>query len=206
VTGSVALFAVVGGLAVFLSGGRAVATLPVTVIAGTSASPAPTSVQPTPDPALVAKAGQQYLASATTVNAAIDNFAAAYNRARLQPCSCPAGQFDVGPAFAFEPAVVRDLNGFRETLRTMRGEVPAFNADIDAAIADAQSQGSDLGSAAVYSGGAAASPTLAATYLQLFVDDLARGSKVAAKLRAELGLPPPPLGTQPSASPSGPLV
>jgi hypothetical protein len=135
--------------------------------------------------------GGRRLAAVAPVNADGSRFHAALLADEALPCSCSPGEFAVrADALAVIPAIDRDTEALQVVLQTIRHEVPAIAADIDAVVLDNQQYTGYL--AAAYrasqtkgSVGVGASINEAETVDQTSAPDFVR-------LRGDLGLPPPP--------------
>lgn len=161
---------------------------------GHNASPTATALataQPTatPIPANVAAAGQEYLAAIAPLNAALNSFNAAWNAARSQPCSCPQGQFDATPAMAQVSSIVKAYVSLHGVLTHLKAEVPQFANDIDVVDRDDQSVETAFSYANLQF--SANNTTPITDELVGISNQLAASKPDIAKLRADLGLPPP---------------
>jgi hypothetical protein len=168
---------------------------PIVSTSGLGSKHAASSVQPsaTPLTAAIAEAGNQYLAAVAPVNADGDRFVAALAADETMPCSCSPGEFAIrADAVAVIPQLSTDTESLQVVLQTIRHEVPSIAADIDAVVLDNQRYTDYLAAAyrASQQSGAAglgADVTTAQAIYQASRPDFAR-------LRSDLGLPPPPTG------------
>lgn len=156
-----------------------------------TATPAASESPPaTPAPAAFAEAGQQYLAAVAPVNADGSRFHAALLADEALPCSCSPGEFAVrADALAVIPTLNRDTEALQVVLQTMQEEVPALAADIEAVVTDNQRYMGYLADAyrasQIKNGAVGYYISEAEAFDQTAVPDFAR-------LRSDLGLPPPP--------------
>lgn len=158
-----------------------------TATASTAASPPPTEA---PVSAAVTKAGQQYLAAVAPVNADGSRFHAALLADESLPCTCSPGDFEIrADAVAVIPTIDRDTEAFQMVLQTIKSEVPAMTADIDAVVLDNQEYTGYLAAAyrasKIKNGAVGYYINQAETVDETAVPDFVR-------LRSDLGLPPPP--------------
>ena len=133
-------FIAVAAVVAFVFIGRHPAALTSIPAPKQAASPsASASPSATPVSAAVAEAGQQYLAAVVPVNADGSRFHAALLADEGLPCTCSPGDFEVrADALAVIPAIDRDTEALQVVLQTIKHEVPAIAADIDAVVLDNQ--------------------------------------------------------------------
>jgi hypothetical protein len=158
----------------------------------TTAASVPSSAIPsaTPVPAAVAQAGQQYLAAVAPVNADGDRLLAALDADESVPCTCSPGEFAVrADSIAVIPSIDRDTEAMQVVLQTIKHEVPAVAADIDAVVLDNQQYTGYL--AAAYRASQVKNGAVGADMSEAETVELADRSDFA-RLRSDLGLPPPP--------------
>ncbi len=154
------------------------------------ASSTPTAVPTaTPISAAALKAGQEYLAGAAPLNAAENAFGHEFTLDQSRPCSCPRGQFNAGPALRQIPGIDVDIENFQGTLQQIKREVPTLYLDINPVIADNQTLLHDFVQA--YQAYQRNDPA-STNFIAAVVADQAAAAPDVAKLRADLGLPPPP--------------
>jgi hypothetical protein len=183
-----------GLLAVLVCGGVTVYALSARSPSGAAAAPAtttpPTTAStPTLNPAVVAQAGQQYLAAVTPLNSAENGFHTALVKAMSQPCSCPAGEFNATSAVVLIPGIDTDLQTLQATLRKIQTELPSFSSETDSVAGWTQQELTDF--AGAYQASQQGDMTGFANKLNAVGSDQASVATAITKLRADLELPPP---------------
>jgi hypothetical protein len=158
----------------------------------TSASaPSSSNASATPVSAAVAQAGRQYLAAVVPVNADGDRFHAALEADESLPCTCSPGEFKVrADSIAVIPSIDRDTEAMQVVLQTIKHEVPAVADDIDAVVLDNQEYMGYL--AAAYRASQIKNGAVGYYIGEAETVDQASRSDFA-RLRSDLGLPPPPV-------------
>jgi hypothetical protein len=148
---------------------------------------------PTAPSAAVAEASRQYLAAVAPVNIDGDALHAALAADAALPCSCSPGEFAVrADTVARIPFLTRDLESFQVMLQQIKIEVPSLATDIDRVVADNQQYMGYL-AAAYRAAHQSGSPGLGNDITIATAFDQASGPDFV-RLRADLGLPPPPSG------------
>jgi hypothetical protein len=155
------------------------------VIATAAATPSSTTV-----PAAVAEAGQLYLAAVAPVNADGDRFLAALEADEALPCTCSPGEFAVrADAIAVIPSIESDTEAMQVVLREIKHDVPALSTDIDAVVLDNQKYTGYL--AAAYRASEVKNGAVGYDINEAEAEDQTSRPDFA-RLRSDLGLPPPP--------------
>jgi hypothetical protein len=145
----------------------------------------------TPVSAAVAEAGQQYLAAVAPVNADGARFDAALDADASLPCTCSPGEFAIRQdTIDVIPSIDNDTEALQVVLQTIKHDVPAIGADIDAVVLDNQEYTDDL--AAAYRASQITNGAIGA-YIDEAQAVYAADRSDFARLRSDLGLPPPPV-------------
>jgi hypothetical protein len=156
-----------------------------------SASPVSTPTSSaTPVSAAVTLAGEQYLAAVAPVNADGSRFHAALLADEGLPCTCSPGEFEVrADALSVIPTLDKDTAALQTVLQNIEHEVPAIAADISTVVADnVQYTGylADAYRASQIKNGA----------VGYYINEAEAVDEGAApdfaRVRSDLGLPPPP--------------
>jgi hypothetical protein len=158
-----------------------------------STSGATSTASATPGAAAIADAAKQYLAAVASVNVDGDRFHAALAADSALPCSCSPGEFAIRADTLVQiPALNRDIENFQGVLQTIKYRLPGFAADINAVVMDNQQYMYWL--AAAYRSSAQPGEANVGSDISTAVAlDTASGPDFV-RLRADLGLPPPPSG------------
>ena len=140
--------------------------------------------------AAVAEAGQQYLAVVAPVNADGDRLLAALEADESVPCTCSPGEFAIrADSLAVIPSINNDTEAMQVVLQMIKHEVPAAASDIDTVVLDNQEYTDDL--AAAYRASQVKNGAVGLYMSEAeAVYDASRSD--FARLRVDLGLPPPP--------------
>ena len=167
-------------------------TSPTTSASAPSTTTAPATAIPSVAPvsAAVAEAGRQYLAAVAPVNADGAQLTAAIDADEALPCTCSPGEFEIrADTLAVIPLINRDTEAMQVVLQMIKHEVPAAAADIDAVVVDNQQYTGDL--AAAYRASQIKNGAVG-----LYMNDAEAVYDASrsdfARLRVDLGLPPPP--------------
>jgi hypothetical protein len=176
------------GILLFVGHRPAVASIaPPTRGASPPSTPAPSA---TPVSAAVTLAGQQYLAAVAPVNADGSRFHAALLADEGLPCTCSPGEFEVrADAISVIPTLDKDTEALQRVLQNIKTEVPAIAADIATVVADNVQYTGYLAEA--YQASQVKNGTVG--YYINEAEDVDEGAAPDfARVRSDLGLPPPP--------------
>jgi Na+-transporting methylmalonyl-CoA/oxaloacetate decarboxylase gamma subunit len=189
------IFAVLALLAVATAGVFVfVGRHPVLSAPGPRSTPDATATpSATPEAAAIAEAAKQYLAAVVSVNADGDRFHAALAADAALPCSCSPGEFAIrADTVAQIPALSRDIENLQGVLQTIKYEAPGIAADINTVVMDNQQYVYWL-AAAYRSSEQPGEANVGSDISTAVALDTASGPDFV-RLRADLGLPPPPTG------------
>jgi hypothetical protein len=143
--------------------------------------------------AAIAEAAKQYLAAVASVNADGDAFHAALAADASLPCSCSPGEFAIrADTLTQIPGLNRDIENLQGVLQTIKYHVPGIAADINTVVMDNQQYMYWL-AAAYRSSAQPGEANVGADISTAVALDTASGPDFV-RLRADLGLPPPPSG------------
>ena len=153
---------------------------------------------PTPSPratghavtAAEAAAGKLYAAATAPINAAEQSFSAAWSADEKRPCTCPSGEHDQTAAMALVPRIETALQGMKDTLLTIRHQVPALAGEADLVRTDADLVLQDFKSA--YRAFTNQDTNAMGKSLNAASSDQGAALQDIVRLRFDLGLPPPP--------------
>jgi hypothetical protein len=154
---------------------------------------ATTTPSATPGAAAIAAAAKQYLAAVVSVNADGDRFHAALAADAALPCSCSPGEFAIRADTLDQiPALNRDIENLQGVLQSIKYEVPGIASDINTVVMDNQQYMYWL--AAAYRSSEQPGEANVGSDISTGVALDTASAPDFVRLRADLGLPPPPSG------------
>jgi hypothetical protein len=132
---------------------------------------------------------QQYVAAAAMSDTANTNFVNQLHVAEATPCTCPAGSFDSSTVLPLLPPLAAAYQAELTQVEAIQTDAPAAAAADFQVLITAQAQRlNDL--EVVVNLGLKADPSVAQPAFAQYVSDRTTAADAAAKVRADLGLPP----------------